>query len=49
LTWIDKEKKEHEQEQSVVDTSNEFSNFDKFVTMVMAQVKNAVTPTGAAS
>lgn len=49
LTWIDKEKKEHEQEQSVVGTSNEFSSFEKFVNTVMAKVTSPVAQTGVTS
>ncbi len=48
LTWIDKSKKEHEQEQSVAIPSNEFGNFEKFVDTVMAKVGTA-TSRGAAS
>jgi len=47
LTWIDKSKKEHEQEQSVVG-SNEFDKFDQFVKAVMNRVEAAGTVAGAA-
>ncbi|MBI2889989.1 MAG: type I-E CRISPR-associated protein Cas7/Cse4/CasC [Nitrospirae bacterium] len=38
LTWIDNEKKEHEREQSVVGTSNEFGDFGKFIGAIMDKV-----------
>jgi len=38
LTWIDRSKKEHEQEQSVVG-SNEFGDFGQFVNKVMDKIK----------
>jgi len=40
LTWIDKSRKEHEQEQSVVGT-NEFGQFGMFVQRVMEKVVSA--------
>ncbi len=49
LSCIDTEKKEHEQEQSVVGTPNEFSNFEEFVNKVMATVPNNAKSTGATS
>jgi len=46
LTWIDKSKKEHEQEQSVVDFE-EFGEFDQFVRKVMDKMGAAGTPAEA--
>lgn len=48
LTWIDKSKKEHEQEQSVVDSPNEFGEFGKFVEAVMKKLGGPGTPAEAA-
>ena len=47
LTWIDKSKKEHEQEQSVVGLT-EFGKFDEFVNAVMNEVGATETPAEAA-
>jgi len=47
LTWIDKTKKEHEQEQSVVGP-NEFGEFDRFLRTVMDKVEAGATPAGTA-
>ena len=47
LTWIDKSKKEHEQEQSVVG-SDEFGEFDQFVDKVMDKMETTGTPAEAA-
>jgi len=41
LTWIDRSKKEHEQEQSVVGSS-EFGEFDRFVNAVMNKMEEAL-------
>lgn len=47
LTWIDKSKKGHEQEQSVVGTE-ELGEFDQFVQKVMDQIGATETPAEAA-
>ncbi|MGV8081088.1 MAG: type I-E CRISPR-associated protein Cas7/Cse4/CasC [Syntrophales bacterium] len=47
LTWIDKSKKEPEQEQSVVG-SDEFGKFDQFVNAIMKKVEATRTVVGAA-
>lgn len=47
LTWIDKSKNEHEQEQHVVGT-NEFGTFDEFVNKVMEKIELTRTPGEAA-
>jgi len=47
LTWIDKTKKEHEQEQSVVG-SNKFGEFDQLVNKVMIKMGAPRTPAEAA-
>lgn len=39
LTWIDKSRKEYEQEQSVVGSDHAFGEFGKFVDRVMAKVE----------
>ena len=46
LTWIDKRKKEHEQEQSVVG-SKEFGEFKQFVDKVMGEMGEPGTPAEA--
>lgn len=47
LTWIDKSKKEHEQEQSVVDEKKEFGKFPDFVTAIMEELgKRSMAPAG---
>jgi CRISPR system Cascade subunit CasC len=46
LTWIDRTRKDHEQEQSVVG-SDEFSEFDRFVHEVMDRMGASGTPAGA--
>ncbi|MCG3173124.1 MAG: CRISPR system Cascade subunit CasC [Myxococcota bacterium] len=46
LTWIDRQKKEHEQEQPV-DGSREFDKFDTFVGEVMRTVESPTAPVEA--
>jgi CRISPR system Cascade subunit CasC len=47
LTWIDRSKKEHEQEQSVVDEKKESGEFPGFVSAIMEEVaKRGAAPVG---
>ena len=46
LTWIDKRKREPEQEQSAVSDANEFSDFLRFVEAVMCTVHASAKTTG---
>lgn len=48
LTWIDRSRKEHEQEQSVVANEYEFGEFDQFVQKVMIKIGSTRTPAEAA-
>ena len=46
LTWVDKTKKEHEQEQPVVEAGNALGNFEEFVKAIMAKVDAGSKVTG---
>jgi len=45
LSWIDKSKKEQEQEQSVVGSENEYGEFPKFINAVMTMVSSKAATT----
>ncbi|MGD9854548.1 MAG: type I-E CRISPR-associated protein Cas7/Cse4/CasC [Planctomycetaceae bacterium] len=46
LTWIDRSRKEHEQEQPVVGKEHEFGEFNKFVDAVLEMVNKAAAADG---